>query len=134
MELASLLRQHDLRGSVADIVLLDTVSAIDQALIPVLKDEAAFEPTHGTEIPLTDHQTELLRETFDDRLSNYLFYTLTRGSVLSNIDCAALRKAWEILFTRHSAFRTTFALRRSMIISDSTGKSLPCQVMMSLLL
>ncbi|KAE8342159.1 hypothetical protein BDV24DRAFT_162710 [Aspergillus arachidicola] len=109
VKLASFLRQHKLKVSVADIFLLDTVSAIDQALVSI-KDDAAFKPTHGTGIPLTDHQAEILRETSESPTSNYLFHSLTRDITSDNVSGETLRKAWELLFTRHSVFRTAFDL------------------------
>ncbi|KAE8143639.1 nonribosomal peptide synthetase 11 [Aspergillus pseudotamarii] len=109
IKLAAFLRQRKLKVSVADIFLLDTVSAIDQALVSV-EDYPGLKPTDDTEIPLTDHQAEILRETSESPSSNYLFHSLTRDITSDSLRSETLRKAWELLFTRHSIFRTTFDL------------------------
>jgi hypothetical protein len=58
--------------------------------------------------PLTPHQLQLLEETETDPSSIYVFYSLSRNTANSSINAETLRKAWEVIFTRHAVYRTEF--------------------------
>jgi hypothetical protein len=106
VKLQSHLRRDNLSLKLSKIFELDTAESIARAAVSV--DRIALTEVSSTTTPLTPHQLELLTETEDDPSSNYNFYCLTRNIAHSSTNTERLRKAWEVIFTRHAIYRTKF--------------------------
>ncbi|KAF5851703.1 hypothetical protein GGP41_000422 [Bipolaris sorokiniana] len=106
VKLQSHLRRENLSLALSKIFELDTAAAIARAAVSTNGIASADVSSSAT--PLTPHQFQLLEETNADPSSNYVFYCLTRNTAHSPINAENLRKAWEIIFTRHAIYRTKF--------------------------
>lgn len=108
VKLQSYLRRKNLSLTLSKIFELDTAAAIARAAVSA--DRIASTDAISSTTPLTPHQLELLMETEISPSSNYNFYCLTRNFARSSINAERLRKAWEVIFTRHAIYRTRFDL------------------------
>lgn len=117
IKLASSLLRDNKTISLGKIFELDTVSAIGQALVPATTSaDAAPDSTFNSssEAPLTYGQSFMLQQSLDEPPSNYIFYSLTRDTVSRPVNPSQLRRAWDIIFKRHSIFRTTVDFSRGL--------------------
>ncbi|KAF5494064.1 Nonribosomal peptide synthetase sirP [Colletotrichum fructicola] len=112
VKLQSHLRRANLSLMLGKVFELDTAAAIARAAVSMNYNADHIGSSDGkpSTTPLTPHQLELLRETEIDPSSNYNFYCLTRTIAHSSITPERLREAWEMMFTRHAIYRTTFDL------------------------
>lgn len=109
VKLMSHLRAHDLNISMPRIFELDTVCAIDQAIVySSAKVDSQADSEGLLESPLTYHQVSQLQETKRDPSSNRLMYSLTRDITHGGPSPSILRRAWELLLDRHSIYRSNF--------------------------
>ncbi|KAK2053646.1 nonribosomal peptide synthetase 11 [Colletotrichum caudatum] len=110
VKLQSQLRRANLSLPLSKIFELDTVAAIARDAVSMNYDFGSGNSADAkpSTIPLTPNQLELLRETQLDPSSNYVFYCLTRDIAHTSISTKSLRAAWEIIFDRHSIYRTGF--------------------------
>lgn len=106
VKLQSHLRRENLSLALSKIFELDTAAAIARAAVSA--DRVASADVSSSTTPLTPHQLQLLEETETDPSSNYVFYCLTRNTAHSPINTENLRKAWEMIFDRHTIYRTRF--------------------------
>jgi hypothetical protein len=114
IKIASLLRRAELSIPIASVLLLDSVFMINNAITSLSNQpiRRSSQPTQDDPktAPLTPHQANLLFQTREEPSSNYIFYSLTRDTGIINVSHKDLRQAWEIIFDRHSIYRTTFDL------------------------
>ncbi|KAH7555702.1 hypothetical protein BM1_07325 [Bipolaris maydis] len=107
VKLQSHLRRENFSLALSKIFELDTAAAIARAAVSADRFASA-DVSSSITTSLTPHQLQLLEETEIDPSSNYVFYSLTRNTANSPVNTENLRKAWEIIFTRHAIYRTRF--------------------------